>query len=718
MRLESPSGPALDGDQRTVRDALTVMVAAKVPNMVLASTYVPPEGAQACYLLHRLLSGADTTGVQWHSVFVNSGVEALGTVLKFVRNKHNRDGGPQPCRILLLDPTTTSRYAYAHAVPGLRDAVDDGLTILTEPAEFLERADEPWTAVIAVRDLLSDNDIDAVDALLATAARHGAVVATGVLRDPKAFRALATRPPAAAAVFLGEVCVEREMPCGTVSFTREAFALWNNPMDCVAHVSTFGGNTVAMRLLNATLRDLRPTAPREDAALERMRRHRLVRRTRLRLHGNTWQTRAIDLAGINMTFEQADGVRYTAGGRQYVDVASGAGPAFRGHNTRSPESISRLSADSDAIEQLTATLGRLTGLPVMAPAVSGASAVDLAVLAALGARPGRHTVVTLRGNYSGKGALSLMMSRTSDHFRDRDQHAFAPYPARIIDVALDDPTGLREALRRDDVALVWLEPVQGLECVPIPQRVLDEIDCHRAQSGYLVGFDEVLTGFWRADPNHFVVGAGTTLRPDIVALSKAMSDALLPMGAVMMSHDVHADLARRAPDLAHWILTHYRNPLGAALAVDALNSGEDHPASDRAAVAAALDDVFAAAAQSPVFAGGRRSGLLGRLLLSPATVGASPRPDMLDHVDATITRMAAQQCGVITLQLRVMPCTAGHDTAVVVDALARLAEFLRGLGRFAVYRTMATAALACACQEAAATAIGVRERFTDRRRLP
>ncbi|MEU7141385.1 aminotransferase class III-fold pyridoxal phosphate-dependent enzyme [Nocardia sp. NPDC046473] len=714
-RWARPKIPAaLFGNQDRVRAILAERVAVKSPNMVLASTYVPPDGAVAAYLLHRMFSRGDSTGTAWHSVFVNSGVEALGTVLKYLRNRHNRAAGDGVCRILVLDPTATARYAFGHAVPGLHAVVADGLVIVGAIEEFLHRVDTGWDSYVVIADGLAPDDAAPVRAALELARERGAVVAWGLLGDESALDTLRGSVAAADLVLLGEVTVGNEMPCGTVSFTREMFALWNNTMDSIAHVSTFGGNGLATQMLTETLIRWRPTDRHERAAIARIRRNRFTRSARLRLHSNTWQTRAIDLAAINMTFDQADGVTYRLGERTYTDLASGTGPAFRGHNVQSPEAIRMAGTTGDETPGLEAELARLTGLPIMLPAVSGQSAVDNAILAALCCRPGRATVITCRGNYSGKGPMSLAVSRTSSFFRDRDQHAFSPYPIDVVEVDIDDIDGLRQALRRDDIALVWLEVVQGYDCVEIPQSILDEIEDQRAAAGFLVGVDEVFTGFWRCDIDNFLTCTGRGLRPDLVALSKALSDALVPIGAALISAEVFEQMSRAAPDMAYWLRTHYRNDMAAGLARAAIEAAE-HDRSGAADIEAAMDAMLRRAVRSPLFAEYRRIGLLGRLVLSPRAIGAHPRPSVQNYAEAVVARLIGKRCGAITLQMRIAPSTAGDGAVELITTMAEVGEFLEHLPRWTVDRTTLSSLLGTAGREIAAALLRVRETYGDRK---
>ncbi|MEV6560093.1 aminotransferase class III-fold pyridoxal phosphate-dependent enzyme [Nocardia sp. NPDC051756] len=705
---------AFQGKHERVREILAERVAAKSPNMVLASTYVPPDGAVSAYLLHRMLSRGDSTGTAWHSVFVNSGVEALGTVVKYLRNRHNRRGEAGACRILVLDPTGTARYAFGHAVPGLSAIVADGMLIVATVEEFLRRIGADWTSYVVIVDGLTDETLMPVRAALEVARERGAVVAWGLLGDEAALAPLRESVAVADLVLLGEVGAGNEMPCGTVSFTREMFALWNNTMDSIAHVSTFGGNGLAMQMLSENLIRWRPMDRHEHAAVTRMRHNRFTRSARLRMHSNTWQTRAIDLAAINLTFDAAGGVRYRHGTRGYIDLASGTGPAFRGHNVQSPDAIMAAGTDGDETSRLESTLARLTGLPIMLPAVSGQSAVDNALLAALCARPGRATVLTCRGNYSGKGPMSLALSRTSSFFRDRDEHAFSPYPVEVIEADIDDPAALRRALRRDDIAVVWLEIVQGYDCVEIPQAVLDEIERARADTGFLVGVDEIFTGFWRCDIDHFLACTGRGFRPDLVALSKALSDALVPIGAVMISAAVFAQMSRTAPDSAQWLRTHYRNDMAAGLARAALEAAE-HDRSGSADIEAAMDAMLRRAVRSPLFAEYRRVGLLGRLVLSPRSIGARPRPSVQNYAEAVIARLIGKRCGAITLQMRIAPSTAGDGAPELVATMAEVGEFLERLPRWTVDRTTLGSLLGTAGREIAAALLRVRETYGDRK---
>ncbi|MFE9581129.1 aminotransferase class III-fold pyridoxal phosphate-dependent enzyme [Nocardia sp. NPDC006044] len=702
---------ALAEDQWAARAMLAKRVAAKAPNMVLASAYIPIDGAVAGYLLHRILSRGGKTGTQWHSVFVNSGVDAVGTVLKYVRNRTNRTQSGTSCRILALDLTGTIAHASGHAVPGLRSLVDDGMQIVADVSSFALRAADSWSAYLVVCDGLDDRERIRVRDVLAG---RKSVVAYGALRDEAAFAQICATPPDRDIVFFGEVCVKGQIPCGTVSFTRSAFGLWNNLADSIAHISTFGGNGIAVEMLCDTLTERCPLDHRAAAVVDRIRHQPIVRRARLRMHANSWQTRNIDIGGVNLTFDKADGVSYISGDRRYVDLASGAGPAFRGHNMQSPDVIASIGGTGRETELLEKKLAALTGLPVMLPSISGASAVDNAILTALSARPGRGTVVTLHGNYSGKGPMSIAVSRTSPFLRELDHHPFRPYPVQIVEVPMDDLAMLRTTLRRTDIALVWMEAVFGADCLEIPEAVLDEIAQARESSGYLVGYDEIFSGFWRGDPGHFLASAAHGLPADLIAVSKGLSDSLVPIGATMVSARVLDDMIASAPAMASWLRSHYRSDFGAGLALAALEEVDGRASG--AELVQALESMLANASRSPMFTGYRRVGLFGKLFVRrPPRIFGPLRRYLEDYFDVLISRILATRCGVILLGMRVLPCTAGGHDAELIRALDETGRYLAQLNRLRFLRTMVTSALHFAALETATILVSVRERLGDRK---
>lgn len=675
---------AIDPDSTAIRIAVAHSVAHLRPTMVLASAYAFPEAAESGYLMQQWLRSGGFGSARWHSLFVNSGTEALSTFIKYSRNRVNRTQRLRACAILTLDVTGTSTFSLGHDVPGLRSCHSDGIVVCRTVVEFLERiAIDHWDSVMIFIDRLDQHELDQILVSIPPKAPNS-ILAWGVLTDVAAMERLPSLTEDADAVIVGEAITRGQLPGGVVAMTHSTFDLWNNPVDSVAHVSTFGGNGLAVSLIRDELHArVTPNRP-QRRAIERMRRSKVVRRARLRLHGNTWQTRAMDIAGINIDFDSAHGIRYRAGDRTYVDLASGAGPAYRGHNRLPLTIITPELRPDEGTDRLESRLQSLTGLDVLLPAVSGATAVDAAILAALYARPGRHTIVTVRGNYSGKSAVSLSVSRTSTHFRDLDVDAFRPSLPQVEELSIDDVDRLDEILDRDDIALVWLEPIQGLDCIEVPKLIVDSIRRHKRPGGYLVGVDEVLTGIWRADSANFLASAPWGPFIDICALSKGLSNAIVPIGAAMVSSEVFAAVRTSSPAAADWLRTHFHNDFAAELADYGLGEASKEM-SGRESVETSLDAALGRASRSRIFSGYHRFGLHSRLVLSASLWGVARRPETVDLYEAIVARLLARRCGAVTLQLRVLPCIATPEHEALVASLDSVGKYLEGLSRTKLY---------------------------------
>jgi adenosylmethionine-8-amino-7-oxononanoate aminotransferase len=126
-------------------------------------------------------------------------------------------------------------------------------------------------------------------------------------------------------------------------------------------------------------------------------------------------------------------------------------------------------------------------------------------------------------------------------------HVLPSYPYRYpADVAVD---ALEAAIRREDadsVAAVIAEPVIGAGGVIAPAPgyfpAVREI-CDRYE--VLLIADEVITGFGRTGRWFALDHWG--VRPDMVTFAKGVTSAYLPLGGVMVSREIHADIVDAPP---------------------------------------------------------------------------------------------------------------------------------------------------------------------------
>jgi adenosylmethionine-8-amino-7-oxononanoate aminotransferase len=199
-------------------------------------------------------------------------------------------------------------------------------------------------------------------------------------------------------------------------------------------------------------------------------------------------------------------------------------PAFR-------YSHERLEAASRALVELVgppfATVFWTTG---------GASSVEAAVKLARvcqGARGerGRRKVASLSRGFHGltQGSMAL----TGDHL---DRRLYATDQREILHLRLE-AEGTHErvrALARTLCAIV-VEPVSGTGTQPLGAQDL-ELIADLQREGVIVIADEVATGFGRTGP--LLASHAWPFEPDLVCLSKALTNGAVPAGAVLLARTV------------------------------------------------------------------------------------------------------------------------------------------------------------------------------------
>jgi ornithine--oxo-acid transaminase len=106
-----------------------------------------------------------------------------------------------------------------------------------------------------------------------------------------------------------------------------------------------------------------------------------------------------------------------------------------------------------------------------------------------------------------------------------------------VQVPFGDLEALDAELRREDVALFLVEPVQGKGVNLPPDGYLAGAQELCRRYGTLFCVDEVQTGFGRTGTMFAFEHWG--LEPDMVPVAKSLSGGYVPVGGVMMSRAVH-----------------------------------------------------------------------------------------------------------------------------------------------------------------------------------
>jgi adenosylmethionine-8-amino-7-oxononanoate aminotransferase len=258
-------------------------------------------------------------------------------------------------------------------------------------------------------------------------------------------------------------------------------------------------------------------------------------------------------------------------GRRYLDAMSGGSMAATlGHGRSDLIAAARAQAERLAYvhnERLTnPAQERLAGeLIEVAPdgfgrvrfVTSGSEANEMALQLARSyhverGEPNRWHVISPAQAYHGPTMATLGLTG-----RPGLQGAFGPYlPAHQHippSIWRSDPTG-EAALQALDRALeeVGPENVSAFFCEPIsaaalpaytpPRRFWDGLEERRRRHGFLIGFDEVVTGMGRS--GQWFAGRATPLVPDLIATAKGLGAGYAAIGAVLCTDHVFEAFAR------------------------------------------------------------------------------------------------------------------------------------------------------------------------------
>lgn len=624
-----PAGPQTLG-------ILADLIAQEQPVFAMPSWFVTTESAQAGHLVSEFVRelGGRPAGTHYRSFFANSRYEALHGAVKLLRHRAAATAAAHQGRILVLDPDGTLARRTDPLGEGPDRALAPGLLTHTTVAGLRTALHGTTVCGLVVRapELLDADALAAVVELARTARATGARVVvdlSDIAPDSPADPAVtALRPDL---VVLGESLTGYEVPFGAFTGTHDTFAPWTTPQTGFLHSNTYGGNSVAMRAVGARLR------PRWDAAAPV---HRVLaaaaadRQATLDLYARHVNPMAVRMhrklhGALNVV--RAKGSRLTVrldSGRELdlVDGLCGAGLGVAGHNPA--DALTDVVRDHDPardhVRELEKLLARETGLPHTFPAVSGASAVESAITLARLARPGRRRIVVFKHNYGGKTLVSLLATAAG-----RTRAPFGPLydDIRYIDPftphAVDD---FRKEAATGEIGLVWIELVHGSSdaYAPIPGPLLDAVTAGRAEQGYLVGVDEILTSYYRCGTRFAHHGRLPDI--DLMSLSKALSYGCFPTGAALVSDEVYEAARGANPQLVEELRTHHAHALGAHFALQAIRQVDALGLPERVR---ALSDLvargLAAMDTGPRGVIGRRfaEGMLGRL--EPRVPGALGR---------------------------------------------------------------------------------------------
>ncbi len=135
------------------------------------------------------------------------------------------------------------------------------------------------------------------------------------------------------------------------------------------------------------------------------------------------------------------------------------------------------------------------------------------------------------------------------------------------------------------VAALIVEPVQGSAGVILPPKgYLEKLRAICDKHGIVLIFDEVITGFGRL--GSAFAADYFSIKPDIICCAKGLTNASVPMGAVIAKQEIYDTFMQAAPadtiEFYHGY-TYSAHPLACAAAIASLSVYEDEKLFERAA---------------------------------------------------------------------------------------------------------------------------------------
>lgn len=191
--------------------------------------------------------------------------------------------------------------------------------------------------------------------------------------------------------------------------------------------------------------------------------------------------------------------------------------------------------------------------------------------------PNRWRVISVAQAYHGSTMATLALTG-----RPGLQYPYAPFMPDFPHIPPvdpeDDPDGQIGLQRLEDaigevgpetIAAYWCEPVTaaaGPGRRP-PDGFFRGLDALRKRYGFLVVFDEVVTGIGRT--GSFLASHQLPIIPDIVTIAKGLGGGYVPMGALMTTQAVYDAVAEGSRDFSHGY-TFNGYPLGCAVGLAVL----------------------------------------------------------------------------------------------------------------------------------------------------
>lgn len=298
---------------------------------------------------------------------------------------------------------------------------------------------------------------------------------------------------------------------------------------------------------------------------------------------------AKNYAPLKVVITKAKGVHvWDPEGKQYFDFLSAYSAVNQGHCH--PAIIQALTEQAQKVtltsrafyndqlgpyeEFITSFFGYDRVLPMNTGVEGGETAVKLARrwgYDVKGIEPNKAKVIFVEGNFWGRTMSAISTSNDPDSYG-----GFGPYMPGFEVIPYNNLQALESALQDKNVAGFMFEPIQGEAGVVVPDEgYLKNVRALCTQYNVLMIADEVQTGIART--GKLLACDWEGVKPDILILGKALSGGVLPVSAVLSSHEIMLTIKPGQHGS-----TFGGNPLACAVATAALKVVKDEKLAENA----------------------------------------------------------------------------------------------------------------------------------------
>jgi beta-alanine--pyruvate transaminase len=169
------------------------------------------------------------------------------------------------------------------------------------------------------------------------------------------------------------------------------------------------------------------------------------------------------------------------------------------------------------------------------------------------------------------------------------------------------------------IAVVIVEPVAGSTGVLLPPKgYLEKLRAITKRHGILLIFDEVITGFGRLGTPFAADYFGVT--PDIMVTAKGLTNGVIPMGAVLVTSEIHDAFMQGPEHLIEFMhgYTYSGNPMASAAGLATLETYKEEGLLTRGAeIGKYWEDALHSLKGLPHVIDVRNIGLVGAIELEP-----------------------------------------------------------------------------------------------------